>query len=204
VGPDEAGRYCKSKYKASYYQWDKNGGFCKQYGGQRAKTDATFHRDGAFDLLDSRFSRLAKLNAATVAFAEKHGYVETLPDKTVDPRRGYPLLCTRTEWGKVLPTVPLNYKVQGTAMWCTRKAMVRCEEQLAAWRKEGFDAYIVMQVHDEIDFDFPVGGAANLWRAKRLQQLMAQSGEDVGIPLRVGVSYHPRNWAEEVKLEGLS
>jgi len=219
---ETVGPHCKKKFAASQYQWCKNGWFCKQYGGQRALTDTTFRRPGAFDLLDSRLVGLTQLNAQCMHYAEEYGYVQTIPDKSVDPDHGYPIMCQRTEWGKVKPTVPLSYFVQGTAMWFTRRAMVRCQEQLQRWRDQepGWDGFITMQVHDELDFDFPKRGdpvkdreveietgkcprgrgASNLWRIRILQKLMSQGGDDIGIPIPVGASYHPKNWGEGVDL----
>jgi DNA polymerase I-like protein with 3'-5' exonuclease and polymerase domains len=215
VGFDKVGPHCKKKYAATYYQWGKNGNFCKQYGGQRELTDRTFRRVGASDLLDSTFTKLSGLNQKYIAQANRLGYVETLPDKTVDPKRGYPLMCTRTENGRILVTVPLNYHVQSTAMWWTMKAMIRCQAQLDEWRKSTkFDGYMVMQVHDEIVFDFPRSeshpkgdyekGAqfrtSNLWRVRELQRLMSEGGDDIGIPTPTGCEYHDDNWRDGVTM----
>lgn len=206
----------KKKYASTWYQWCKNGGFCKQYGGQKNKTDTTFHKTGAFALLDSSMPLMAKMNNYWISFANRYGYVETRPDKTVCPERGYPLLCGRSERGTITPTIPLNYRVQGSAMWCTRKAMVRCEEFLnklssnfmalkqwvhTATRGQLAKGYrMILQVHDEIVFVFPKGlfKDQNLPIVRELQRLMEQSGDDIGIPLRVAATYHPETWAEGV------
>lgn len=185
----------KEKYNATWYKWCKNGGFAIQYGCQEKKADATFRRRGAYRLIKERMPKVAALNAKYVAMADRLGYVETIPDRSVCPERGYPLLVSRSKWGKVSPTLPLNYHVQSTAMWCMQRAMVRCHEYL---RDCGVDARIVMQVHDEMVFDFPAGGRRNLPKVRRLRTLMEQSGDDVGIPLRVAISYHPRDWSAEV------
>ncbi len=197
-------------------------GNCKQYGGQRELTDATFRRPGAFDMLDSRLKGLTQLNAQCMEQANRLGYVETLPDKSVDPKRGYPIMCQRSEWGKVKPTVPLSYFVQGTAMWWTRRAMVRVVNQLKEWNRKDptWDGFMTLQVHDEIVLDLPKRGdpikdrelekdgktkfrtaqSSNLWRIRILQKLMAQGGDDLGIPIPVGCEYHPNNWGEGVSL----
>jgi hypothetical protein len=220
---DEAlvGPHCKKKFASTYYNQTKCGNFCKQYGGQRAKTDATFKRQGAFDLIDSRFSKLAAYNRKQVLFAEKHGYVETVPDRSVNPHRGYPVLCTRTDNGRILPTVPLSYHVQSTAMWWTFKAMVRVQAKLDEWRaKDGFDGHICMQVHDELVLDLPKRGdpskwdrknqsspenqrlfrSTNLWRIEVIRKLMARGGEDIGVPTPVGVEFHAVSWDQGVTL----
>lgn len=188
----------KEQHGATWYQWCKNFGFATQYGAMLASgtADRAAHKAGAQRLVMENLKEHTKLNEKYIRLAEKQGYVETLPDKTVDPSRGYPIVCSRGEHGHIKPTVPLNYHVQSTAMWCTMKAMIRCEEQLRIWRREGFDGYMALQVHDEIVFDFPARGRANRWRAERMRELMEESGRDIGIPLRVAVTYNPRNWGE--------
>lgn len=213
VGLDKAGPYCKKKYAATYYQWCKNGGFAVQYGAVEKSdgwgtADRAFHKQWAHRLLKERLSKLEAYNQYWIKFAEKYGYVETMPDKTVDPERGYPVMCSRTERGEIKPTVPLNYHIQSTAMWWTMKGMIRCDRQLKEWRENGFDAKIVMQVHDEMVFDLPksrihpkddVGTRfrrSNLWRVKKLQDLMAEGGNDIDVPTPVGIEYNEHNWSE--------
>lgn len=217
VGFEKVGPHCKKKYAATWYQWCKNGGFAKQYGGGRAKVDATFRRAGAYDLLDSKFGRLAGLNRQKIQEAEKYGYVETMPRK--GRRRGYPLMCTRTEHHRILTTVPLSYFVQGTAMEWTNEGMVNCDVQLTKWRKAGFDAYMFIQQHDEIVFAMPKGGdpradiekekshkgkpyfrTSNWWRVRVLQRIMEGSGKDLNLPTPVGIEYHDTCWGKGITL----
>lgn len=215
--------HIKTKYKATYYQWCKNGGFALQYNCGEAKADATFRRPGAFKQLKSKFARMERHNQWCIRFAEEHGYIETVPDRTVDPAHGYPLLCTRTDRGYILNTVPLSYRTQGTAMWLTRKAMVAVDAQLREWRRrDGFDGRIVLQVHDELVLRFPRRGdpvaetkirggqgplirtraSSNLWRARVIQKLMTETGLDLvpQIPTPVGAEYHPVSWDKGVSL----
>ena len=190
----------KDKYKANLYQWVKNGNFAVQYGAleKSGTADRAYHLQGAQRLIESRFVNIKKLNLKMIAFANKYGYVETIPDKTVNPRYGYRLYCSRSMWGGISPTIPLNYHVQGTACWWMRKAMVRCQEQLDQWRKEeGFYGRIVLQVHDELVFDMPVNTPPE--KINRLMQLMEQSGDDIGIPTPVSCELHVNNWAEGTK-----
>ncbi len=197
---DVDGRIYKDRYKTTYYQYDKNTNFAVQYGCQQAKADATARVRGAYTLLKRSLPKLDALNQYWINFANKYGYVETLPDKTVCSERGYPILTQRTEYGRVLPTIPLAYHVSGTAVWCARKAMVRCNDYLNELsKKDARGYYMTMYIHDEIVFDFPKaprinGRPGNLSKALKLRTLMEQSGEDVGIPLRVAVTYNPDNW----------
>jgi DNA polymerase I-like protein with 3'-5' exonuclease and polymerase domains len=217
---EKVGPHCKKKYASTWYQWVKNGGFAVQYGAvekEEGTADKAFHRPGSHAKLKARFSKLDILNTRQIKFAERFGYVETIPDKTVDPERGYPLLCTRTEWGNILPTVPLNYYVQGTAMWWMMKAMIRVQAFLdrlnradstlpgsiyrLAYKYRGEGFYLIMQVHDELVFDFPAGTGEEPYNEflpilRELKRLMEQGGDDIGIPTPVSCEYHPNNWAE--------
>jgi DNA polymerase I-like protein with 3'-5' exonuclease and polymerase domains len=210
VGLEKVGPHCKKKYASSWYQWCKNGGFKLQYGGINA--DPTFHRVGATDVLRSRFSKLEALNQHYIRYAEKHGYVETIPDRSVDPDHGYPLLCSRTEYGRIKPTVPLNYHVQGTAMWWTMMAMIRCQDYLDTLNKPisshlrtHLGYHMTIQCHDELVFDFPRGDGSEPWKTnlpkiRRIQVIMERCGTDIGVPIPVGVEFHSESWAEGVTL----
>lgn len=207
VGINEAAAYCKKEYKATYYQWTKNFDFLIQYGGGREKADITAHKRGAYNLINHRFDKLAKLNRKYVNYANEHGYVETLPDRTVDPSKGYPLLCTQTERGDILSTVPLNFHVQGTAGYWMIKAMMKCAMVLTQWRREGFDAFITLEVHDELVFDLPKREhpqknprKSNLGRMRILQRLMASCGDDLipTIPTPCSLEYHEESWLSGV------
>jgi len=195
--PDKFRKYgmkCKDIFADTWYTWTKAGNFSVQYGAvERSGTaDKAFHVPGAQKRIMSRFTQIKKLSQRWIDFANKHGYVETMPDKTVDPNRGYPLYCTRTDYGKVLETVPLSYHVQGTAMWITMKAMLRCHEYLRN-NKRG-DGKLICQVHDEMIFDFKQGHGKG--HIHNLARLMEQSGDDVGVPLGTTIHYHPVCWSK--------
>jgi DNA polymerase I-like protein with 3'-5' exonuclease and polymerase domains len=190
----EHGMKCKDVYADTWYQWTKNGNFAVQYGAveHSGTADQAYHVPGAQRRIMSRFTRIKELSRFWIDYAKKTGYIRTLPDKTVDPERGYPLWCTRTSFNKILETVPLSYHVQGTAMWITMKAMIRCHRYLMEHITSG--GKILAQIHDEILFDFPVGLGRH--HIKNLAKLMEVSGDDVGIPLGTSISYHPVSWAK--------
>ncbi len=198
------GRIFKSRYDDSWYQWVKNGNFAVQYGAieQSGTADRAYHVPGAQKRIQARFRKIAQLNQQMIRQAEVKGYVETIPDRSIDPTQGYPLQCTRTEWGRILPTVPLNYHVQGTAMWWMGRAMSRCSALLHQWRIEGvIDAWIVSQVHDELIFSFPKGSTfrTNLPFVRQLKYQMELGGSQeygIGIPIPVTIKYHPVHWGE--------
>ncbi len=206
------GRIFKKKYKNTLYSWVKNGNFAVQYGAidkedGTGTADKAYHMPGAQAKIKSRFKKQEELNQYWIRYANKHGYVETIPDRMIDPTRGYPLLCTRLENGKILPTVPLNYHIQGTACWWIMMAMIRVDEQLLEWRNMGFDGWLIMQVHDEIVLDFPRSNVhpkddtglfrrSNLWRIRKIQELMELGGKGIGVPTPTSCEYHVDNWAE--------
>lgn len=186
----------KDRYKDSLYQQVKNGNFAVQYGAVHysGTADLAYGIPGAQLQIEKRFKRISKLNKRMIEYAQSHGYVMTMTDKEVGS--GYPLECEFNN-GRVKPTVPLNYHIQGTAMWCMCKAMVRCHNYLAQFP----DYKIIMQVHDELVFDFPIcKGDKNKNIILHLQKLMQQSGDDVSVPLRTTISHHKDNYAEESKI----
>ena len=205
------GPHVKKKYEDTYYQWVKNGDFAVGYGAVNKRdgtgtADRTFRRPGSQARLEERFAKKAAHNARQVAYAREYGWVETVPDRGLDwggaDPRGYPLLVSRSEWGDVLPTTPLNFRTQGTGGWCTLKAMNRVAPRLDEWTAadpRGY--YLIIEVHDELVFDFPAGVGPEPWRtnharAMEVRRLMELSGDDIGIPLPTDCEYHAVSWAE--------
>lgn len=194
------GKKCKDIYESTWYQWTKNGNFALQYGCGERKADQTYHVQGAYRKIRDRFPNITRLSDKQKDLANRLGYVETIPDRTVCAERGYPILASRTEDGRVSPTTPLNYHVSGTAGQWLNKALIRCDEQIKEWNAEGWDGYIALQIHDEILFDMPRGEGAEPWqtnldKVKRLKALMEKGGDDIGIPTPVSVEYHAEDWS---------
>lgn len=218
------GKKVKELFESTWYQWVKNGNFAVGYGSVESSgtADRAYHVPGAFRRIKGRFAKIhgsGGLNDQQIDYAERCGYVETLPDKNVDPDRGYPLLCARTNYGRILPTVPLNYHVQGSAMWWMGKAMVRCynflrqlnnnrqfmQAELKRWKHDlevlGF--HLIAQVHDELIFDFPKGQGDKPWeynlpKVKHIVSEMARGGDDFGLPTPVSYKYHESTWSEGI------
>ncbi len=204
------GKACKDLFESTWYQWVKNGNFAIIYGAQQAKADATYHVRGAYEKIAKRFPKIADLAEYQKRYAEKHGYVQTIPDKEVCPDRGYPLLCARTAFGGILPTTPLNYHVSGTAMWWMARAMIKVQaffDRLNRGEKFAGKAwpggyYIALQVHDELVPDMPSGAGKsekpwlyNLPIAREVQRLMVSCGEGISVPTPVSMEYHADNWS---------
>ncbi len=105
----------------------------------------------------------------------------------------YPIETPAKEWGRIKPTIPLNYHVQGTAMWAMVKAMNRVQQFLDTQK----DYYLIGNIHDEILLDFPLVDKRTIKaKVKKIKRLMEQSGDDIGVPLPVSVEYHFSNWSE--------
>lgn len=195
VGIDKVGPYIKKKYVSTYYQWCKNGGFAVQYGAVDMKdgtADRAFRRAGAHTKLKKRFSKLERLNQKWIDFANRHGYVETIVDPTIDPERGYPIAIKLKFDGRPKETIPLNSHIQGSSAWWMCKAMLRCVDYLSTL-VGGYK--LIMQIHDELVFDFPyrpmLGNRSVIMKVK---SIMEQSGVDIKIPTPVGVEYHQQSW----------
>ena len=229
VGYDNVGPHIKKKYADTWYQYVKNGGFAVGYGAVElddveGTADKAFHRLGSHSRLRERFAKKEKLNRYWIDYANEHGYVETLPDKFVDPNRGYPIVCPRNEYGNVKETIPLNYHVQSTAMFWMMMAMNRTSAYLDEinQRKYGCDTiqiladpklssnpevgyFLILQVHDEIVLDFPVGKGKEPWRTnlskiKHIRSLLELGGEGIGIPTPVSCEYHSTSWSEGISI----
>lgn len=127
-----------------------------QYGCMEKKANVTAHHPKAFKMKAERCPKIDALAKKLIKEAEKNNCVTTIPDRTVDPERGFPIMSKRSHWGKVEPTTPLCYHVSSTAAQVLNKAMVLCDEKLIEWRIDGFDAHMILTIHDELVFDFPL------------------------------------------------
>lgn len=201
VGPEKAADQFKKTYKSTLYQWTKNGNFAEMYGAVdredgEGTADKAYHMKGAQKRIASKLKEKKKLNDKYIRFAEQNGFVYTLPDKEVNPKHGYPLMCSRTGWGRIKPTVPLNYHVQGTACWVMMRAMVKINEYLETLG----DGYrLVMNVHDEVVLEMPyIKKKGNLKVVQEVKRLMESMGPCVGVKLTCGIDYHPKYWSQAV------
>ena len=92
----------------------------------------------------------------TVAFAREHGYAETMYGR----RRPIPELQQRNQTLRAFgERTAMNHPMQGTAADIIKIAMVQVAQRM---REEGFAAKMVLQVHDELDFECPEGEVERL------------------------------------------
>ncbi len=208
------GKAFKDVFESTWYRWVKIGSFAMVYGGQEETVDRAYRVEGAYKKVQNRFPRIAELAERQRRIADKLGYVETIPDRDVCPERGYPLLCKRTAFGKVLPTVPFNYFIQGTATWIIGTAMIQVHAFLGGLSRGSEFAgrvwpgtfRMALQVHDELVLDLPAGDGerpqeTNLPVVREVARLMESCGDRVGVPTPVSATYHASNWGGGCKVD---
>ena len=170
------------KYKATLYQWVKNGNFSLIYGAGQRRADTTYHCPGAYKLIRKRMPTIDRFMSAKHDEALEQGYITTLGSYRLD-------VSTHE------PHKAVNYFVQGSAGWIICEAMVECYSLL----KEHPDSHLLIQVHDELDFDVPAS-PRSLQLANLLKTAMERPGERYSIPTRVDVGIVKDNWSKEEKV----
>ena len=134
-------------------------------------------RQEAKELIDGYFAsfpRIAQFIAQQKELARSQGYVETLFGR----RRYLPDINSRNATVRnFAERNAVNAPIQGTAADIIKMAMVgihRCMKQ------EGLQAQMIMQVHDELNFNVP---EAELERVQRLVVELMQSVASLSVPL---------------------
>jgi DNA polymerase I-like protein with 3'-5' exonuclease and polymerase domains len=170
----------KDRYDSTLYQWIKNGNFALIYGAAETKANATYRLAGAYDLIRQRLPLVDVFIRKMHNIATTQGYVELLG--------GYRLQVPKRE-----PHKASNYFIQGSAGWAIQVAMNRVWEYL---KQYGPEYKMVLQVHDELVFDFPLAApGVNERIISDVARIMEMSGDDIGIPLPVEVNIHPETWS---------
>ena len=171
------------------YKWTKNGNFATIYGASESTINKTFHKENASTIIRQRFQKLHRLSQSIFNFAMRKGYVETIPDKDVDPYRGYPLVIPFSQSGGIKPGVPFNYHIQGTACWWICRAMVETYPLI-----KSLGAKIILQIHDEILVEVPKHLDHPEFPLKIKSKLESVSG--IGIPIKIGWERYEDYWGD--------
>lgn len=140
---------------------------------------------------------------ATVAFALKHGYVESFTGR----RRRF--VWVPKDKGKLFQhqvREVKNHPIQGPAAEITLVAMKDISKELRARRAEGAKARVVNEIHDAVIVDTPSGELEGV--AALMKQKMEGMTEEVKflwnfqllVPLKVELKVGP-NWGNLKKLE---
>lgn len=175
-----AGGIFKDRYESTLYQWIKNGNFSLIYGAGPYKADTTYHMMGAYKRIRQGFPYIDRFLNEKHAEAEENGFIETLG--------GYRLQVPSDG-----PHKAVNYYCQGSAGIIIALAINSIDEYLAGLQ----DHHFLLQVHDELDFDFPLNAKENLRHAKQIKTLMEAPSSLFNIPFKVSAKLIRSNWAEK-------
>lgn len=133
-----------------------------------------------------KYSGVHAYMTQVVERAKADGYVSTLMGR----RRWLPeLKSSNFNLRSFGERVALNMPIQGTAADLIKKAMLRVDGRL---RREGLEARLVLQVHDELIVECPEG------EAEQVQRLLAEEMEHVAelaVPL-TAEAHAGKSWAE--------
>lgn len=163
----------------------KNVNFGFIFGAGPSKIEQTAKRPGLYDELRQLFPNATKFIDRNKRQVRKYGYVFTAG--------GYRLTVPGDT-----PYAATNYIVQGTEGDIVQLAMLKCDAYL---REHCPDAYITMNVHDELVFDFPRG--EGIEHIGPLAYLMEEAGRELQQPINctVDAKYIPNHWAKGETVE---
>ncbi|HBS84971.1 MAG: DNA polymerase I [Bacteroidetes bacterium GWF2_38_335] len=146
-------------------------------------------RSEAKNLIDSYFESYPKVKEymdQSIAKARDNGFVETIFNR----RRNLQVINSKN------PTVrgndernAINAPIQGSAADIIKIAMIRIFER---FNKENLKAKMILQVHDELDFDVPEN------ELKQVEQIVKEEMENavkLAVPLTVETGFG-KNWLE--------
>lgn len=115
----------------------------KQMGGDRAEAQAFY--DGFFN----QFPKATSYLEATIEYARKHGYTETIFGR----RRAFKNINAKLPFIRAMAErMALNAPIQGTSADIIKLAMVNIDNYIKS-SKKGDSVNFVLQVHDEIIFE---------------------------------------------------
>jgi len=180
----------------------KNVNFGFIFGAGEHKIDATAGMPGLYSTVRGMFPDAAKFMDATIRQVRKCGYVYTMG--------GYKLIVPRG-----MAYAGVNYIVQGTEGEIVKDAMVEIDDYLyfspegPTEGRGGYDYashFMFMQVHDELDFDFPVPTNARERQQHRLilariRDIMEGSAEKFGVVAPVDCEVVHEKWSEGVPFD---
>ena len=138
----------------------------------------------------STFKTLAEYLESTRGFARKHGYTETLFGR----RRQFPEMKSSLPYVRAqAERMAINAPIQGTQSDVIKLAMVRVDEMLAQ-EKALDDAYLLLQVHDELVYEIRDGRVDTLGaKIKEIMESVLPMSETHGVPI-IAVMKSGPNW----------
>jgi DNA polymerase-1 len=138
----------------------------------------------------STFKTLSEYLESTRGFARKHGYTETLFGR----RRQFPEMKSSLPYVRAqAERMAINAPLQGTQADIIKLAMVRVHEMLEA-EKASNDAYLLLQVHDELVYEMHSSRATMLGAdVKKIMESVLPAEETRGVPIIAMLKSGP-NW----------
>jgi DNA polymerase-1 len=147
---------------------------------------STGEAQALIDGYHASFPRVARFLADQVELARDRGYAET----TLGRRRFVPDIGARNRNVRsAAERVAVNMPIQGTQADMIKIAMVRIHERI---RKEGLQARMLLQVHDELVFEAPPPEMEALRTMAREEM---ESALPLGVPVEVGMD-EGENWLD--------
>ncbi len=146
-------------------------------------------RSEAKELIDSYFATFPEVRTyidEAVATARKNGFVETLLHR----KRYLPDIASHNATVRAFAERnAVNAPIQGTAADIIKIAMVRIDERL---EHEGLKTQMILQVHDELNFNVPLD---ELERVQTLVREEMEGAYQLRVPLKVDIGTG-HNWLE--------
>ncbi len=146
-------------------------------------------RSEAKELIDSYFATFPEVRTyidEAVATARKNGFVETLLHR----KRYLPDIASHNATVRAFAERnAVNAPIQGTAADIIKIAMVRIDERL---EREGLKTQMILQVHDELNFNVPLD---ELERVQTLVREEMEGAYQLRVPLKVDIGTG-HNWLE--------
>ena len=128
----------------------------------------------------STFKTLSEYLESTKGFARKNGYTETLFGR----RRQFPEMKSSLPYVRAqAERMAINAPIQGTQADIIKLAMVRVDEMIEK-EKAGGDAYLLLQVHDELVYEIRAERVNVLGaKIKEIMESVLSNEETRGVPI---------------------
>ncbi|MFA6407947.1 MAG: DNA polymerase [Candidatus Paceibacterota bacterium] len=140
----------------------------------------------------STFKTLSEYLESTKGFARTHGYTETLFGR----RRQFPEMKSSLPYVRAqAERMAINAPIQGTEADVIKLAMVSVDSML---EREGAstDAYLLLQVHDELVYEIRDGRVASLSaKIKEIMESILSPEQTHGVPIIATMKSGP-NWGD--------
>ncbi len=136
------------------------------------------------------FKTLSEYLESTKGFARKHGYTETLFGR----RRQFPEMKSSLPYVRAqAERMAINAPLQGTSADIIKLAMVRVDEMLGKEKAER-DAYLLLQVHDELVYEIRAERVYELGaKIREIMESVLSPKESNNVPIIVTMKSGP-NW----------